>query len=309
MVFAEAASGLREHAALHDRLIRCGDATLRHLQLKSVTRCGGVPSVRFWRDVDPHAIAVGSCSRSGYVGLPWSRELHRMDDLIEFARLGPDNPADRILSRDAELYRRLGDILTQFPNSEPALFRRLSQVIPGGATVFTGNSLPVREWNLCAEYGRGHRVHVLRGANGIDGNLSAFLGVAADKPESWCLVGDLTALYDLNAPWMLPQLPPGRRRFVVIQNRGGKIFSRLPALRELNDRERTLMENPHDIRLRGWAEMWGMDHLSGGAEVLENAAVLNSLADHGVIELYPDAEQTESFWSAWAEAEREVWGS
>jgi 2-succinyl-5-enolpyruvyl-6-hydroxy-3-cyclohexene-1-carboxylate synthase len=315
LVYAEAASGLRDCPALQDRLIKCGEATLKHLPLRCVARFGGVPSLRFWRDLEERPeIQVANQSRAGFPGLA------RQEGVMEFSGFwlrpvqgneghpmvrGDVVPPGDFLARDAALYARLGELLARFPNSEPALFRRLSQVIPQETEILTGNSLAIREWNLCAEYGRGHRVHVLRGANGIDGNLSAFLGIAADVPEAWCVTGDLTTLYDLNAPWMLRQLPAGHRRFVVIQNAGGKIFSRLPSLRGLTDRERALMENPHTVSLRGWAEMWGMDHASGGREILEQ---VQALADHAVIELYPDAAETEEFWKAWAQAEAEVWG-
>jgi 2-succinyl-5-enolpyruvyl-6-hydroxy-3-cyclohexene-1-carboxylate synthase len=301
-IFAEAASGLRDLPELQDRLLRCGDATLRHLPVSEVWRFGGVPSARWWRDLEHLPdIHVHSFSRSGHSGLA---RVNEASDFNGFPPLPDAVSAGPLLARDSQLYARLGDLLMRFPNSEPAIFRRLSQFIPHRATVLTGNSLAIREWNLCAEYGRGHRVHVLRGANGIDGNLSAFLGVAADAREAWCVTGDLTALYDLNAPWMLRQLPAGRRRFVVIQNSGGKIFSRLPSLRGLTDRERALMENPHTISLRGWAKMWGMDHAFGGPEVLESAG---SLTDHAVIEVHPDPAETEAFWNAWAEAEQEAW--
>jgi 2-succinyl-5-enolpyruvyl-6-hydroxy-3-cyclohexene-1-carboxylate synthase len=306
LIWAEASSGIQNAVEIQDRLLRCGDASLRHLPAKHVIRIGGVPAARYWRDLESRVdVPVSWFARSFHPGLARRENVAILGSDPAFPG-GPESVcASDYLARDAALYAKLGNLLTRFPRSEPSLFRRLSQIIPQGATVFTGNSLAVREWNLCAEYGRGHRVHVLRGANGIDGNLSAFLGVAADEPESWCITGDLTALYDLNAPWMLRQLPPGKRRFVVIQNAGGKIFSRLPSLRGLTERERALMENPHNISLRGWAEMWGMDHTAGGAEILERAG---SLADHAVIELYPDAAETEQFWNAWAEAEAEVWG-
>jgi 2-succinyl-5-enolpyruvyl-6-hydroxy-3-cyclohexene-1-carboxylate synthase len=303
LLYAEASSGLRDLPSLQAGLLRCGDATLRHLPVTEVYRYGGVPAARYWRDLETQEnVSVHTVSRRKYSGLARIKKTTSL--LEEWPALTSPVPAAEYLARDAALYARLGELLTRFPNSEPALFRRLSQVTPRDATVLTGNSLAIREWNLCAEYGRGHRVHVLRGANGIDGNLSAFLGVAADAAEAWCVAGDLTTLYDLNAPWMLRQLPAGRRRFVVIQNAGGKIFSRLPSLRGLTERERSLMENPHTVSLRGWAEMWGMDHVSGGGEVLERA---DSLADHAVIELYPDAAETEEFWQAWARAEAEVW--
>src|SRR5690606_40538724 len=42
-----------------------------------------------------------------------------------------------------------------------------------------------------------------RGANGIDGQVSTFYGLAHNAPPALAVVGDLTALYDLNAPWVL----------------------------------------------------------------------------------------------------------
>lgn len=305
LVSAEAASGLREVPALQDRLIRCGDATLRHLPLKQVWRFGGVPSVRLWRDLEDRPdIAVQSFSRSGHTGLA------RVRDRAGFTGFpAPANalPASGFLARDTALYARLGELLDRHPSAEPSILRQLSKVIPHQATVFTGNSLAVREWNLCAVPERGHRVHVLRGANGIDGNLSAFLGIAADKAEAWCVTGDLTALYDLSAPWMLHQLAAGKRRFVVIQNGGGRIFSRLPSLKGLTNHERAYMENPHAVSLKPWAEMWGMAHLSGDASLLSDSTLLRGLPDHAVIELFPDSAATEKFWLEWAEAERIVW--
>jgi 2-succinyl-5-enolpyruvyl-6-hydroxy-3-cyclohexene-1-carboxylate synthase len=308
LVDAEAASGLRDEPALKDRLIRCGEATLRHLPVKHIFRFGGVPSNRYWRDLeDQPEIKVVHHSRSGYPGLARSSGVNPMPGAFTIPEPETVHPVEEFMARDAALAARLEALLAAHPSSETGLVRLLSECIPIQATVFTGNSLAVREWNLCAAWGRGHRVHVLRGANGIDGNLSAFLGIAADKAEAWCVTGDLTALYDLAAPWMLPQLPAGRRRFVVIQNGGGKIFSRLPSLRGLTDRERSLMENPHHINLKPWASMWGMDHTSGGAELLQDPAPIEALSDHAVIELYPDAAQTEAFWKAWHQAEKEVW--
>jgi 2-succinyl-5-enolpyruvyl-6-hydroxy-3-cyclohexene-1-carboxylate synthase len=308
LVSAEAASGLHQFPEISGRLLRCGDASLRHLPLRLVVRTGGVPACRFWRDLEKRAdLPVHISPHPAFPGLA-------RNDWQPFAGCLPAAiseagtiPAEYYLAKDAALHARLLDLLRRFPESEPALVWRLSQAIPRGATVFTGNSMPVREWNLCADHHRAHRVHVLRGANGIDGNLSTFSGIAADAREAWCLTGDLTALYDLNAPWMLRQLPQGRRRFVVMQNAGGKIFSRLPSLKALTPHERSLMENPHEISLRPWAEMWGMDHVRGGAAMLRDPRLNDSLADHAVIELYPDPMHTEAFWTAWAAAEQEVW--
>lgn len=175
--------------------------------------------------------------------------------------------------------------------------RHLSRVIGPGATVFLGNSLPIREWNLAADLPEsGTRFFANRGANGIDGLVSTWLGVGAGTGGSWLIVGDLSALYDLSAPWILPQLRAAKRRIVVINNGGGKIFSRVAWLKSAGAETQRVMENPHALGFEAWARMWGMDHrlISMPGELSDD--------DSGcaVWEVRPDAAQTEAFWREWA---------
>ena len=114
-----------------------------------------------------------------------------------------------------------------------------------------------------------------RGANGIDGQLSTFFGWCAPDRENVCVVGDLTAIYDLGAPWIVPQLD-ARFRIVIVNNGGGRIFGRVAALRKMDPelRER-IIENAHDVRFDDWARMWNLD----------------------VTELRPDAEASKRAWA------------
>lgn len=306
LIWAEASSGLRDHPALQGRLLSGSEALLRKLPVQQVIRIGGVPSCRFWRDLEDRpglpVVTVGTGNRSGLarggmVVPSWREGL--LSDL-------PAGNASAVLAADAELRETFRLLCRQYPESEPALVAALAAAIPCGCSILTGNSLAVREWNLAAPGGRGHRVHALRGANGIDGNVSAFFGIAADTPEAWAVVGDLTALYDLAAPWMLPQLPPGRRRIAVISNGGGAIFRRLPALAGFSPREKAIMENPHRIGFASWAAQWGMawqeatpDWLaSGGPDALTDSCA--------VLELRPDTEATATFWLAWERATAQI---
>ena len=293
-VYAEASSGLRNSWPLRDLLLNGGDHILKRHPHGSVIRLGGVPSCRFWRDLEHRReIPVLSYTRSGHSGLARPSIVRPLENCLtkpDFTNSWPS----RLYHRPDD---RLAKLLTSLPESEPGLVHALSKIIPDEAAMFTGNSLAIRHWNLCAQPKSGLHARALRGANGIDGNLSAFLGLAADAGEAWCLVGDLTALYDLAAPWMLRQLNTQRIRIVVMQNAGGKIFSRLPALQGLTDFERELMENPHQISLAGWAQQWGLGHRSGQCALPD----LSDLPDRVVIELYPDAEATGAFWKAWAD--------
>ncbi len=292
-VYAEASSGLRESPALQPYLIAGGDAALAQTPHRSVIRLGGVPSCRFWRDLETQTqLPVFNFTRSGHPGLARPSQVFPLHSLPAPAPV----PISMVCAPPSAWALALDACLARHPTSEPALVRHCSTLIPRGARVFTGNSLAIRQWNLAADRALPHHARALRGANGIEGNLSAFLGLAADAPEAWALVGDLTALYDLAAPWVLPQMPGPRLRIVVIQNAGGKIFSRLPSLRGLSPFERQLMENPHHISLVGWAAQWGLAHRVHRGPFPADP----DLPHRAVIELHPDPAATEAFWQDWA---------
>lgn len=294
-IWAEATSGLRESETLRPLTIRDGEKSLAALNPKRVLRIGGVPSLRFWRDLENRTdIEVMSLTRTGFSGLARdSQVFKRAGDIGE----GSDGNSQV----DFGSGETLGSILNEFPAGEPSLFRRLSEQIDSDALVFLGNSLPIREWNLAASFDVPHPYCAAsRGANGIDGQVSTFLGMCADTGNSpsgaWAVFGDLTTMYDLSAPWVLPQLDTGcKRRIVVINNGGGRIFDRLPAVREASDEQAAVIRNAHAHDFQHWAAMWGMNYACWTADdewvEPEGEAV--------VIELRPDEAQTEAFWNQW----------
>ena len=187
-----------------------------------------------------------------------------------------------------------GGAFARFPRSEPALVHDLSRWIPSHALVYLGNSLPIREWNRFATTDPPHpHAYASRGANGIDGQVATFLGLSNGAEESWGLFGDLTALYDLNAPALLPQLAPGKRRIVVINNGGGRIFSRLPSMAGMAHGEKQVTENRHRIGFEAWASMWGVEYRFWRA----GEAFPADLPDTVLIEAIPDEDETEAFWN------------
>ncbi len=284
-VWAEATSGLRESAALAGRIV-LGEPPLP----RRVLRIGGVPSLRLWRDLEEHAaIPVLSVSRRPFPGLARDSALLVTDRF----------PAVPLETRQGWV----GDStlldaapFAAHPRSEPAMVRELSRRIPSDALVYLGNSLPIREWNLAAALDSPHpRVRASRGANGIDGQVATFLGLSEGEAESWAVLGDLTTLYDLNAPALLTQLSPGRRRIVVLNNGGGRIFSRLPSLAGLPPKEKRVTENRHGRRFEAWAAMWGMDYrLWPASEPFPEVEGSGEV----VVEALPDEAETEAFWAA-----------
>ena len=272
-VYAEPLSGLREDEALRDLLVQ-NERMLARGAFTRVIRIGNVPTLRFWRDLDEaqRNIDVVSYSDLPFAGL--SRGAVKPIDELRAVR-GERN--EEFLAHDRNMSLRFEQILEEEPQSELSIVRTLSGQIPERARIYLGNSLPIREWDLAStREPRGFTIEANRGANGIDGQLSTFFGWCAPGAKNWCIVGDLTAIYDFNAPWVVPQLD-ATFRIVIVHNGGGRIFSRVASLRKLDGavRER-LIENAHDFNFGQWAAAW-------------------KIADHVVV-LRPDPDASARAW-------------
>ena len=299
-VVAEATSGLRE--ALQGLAIHDADRVLKAHPPGKILRLGEVPSGRFWRDLEELPdTSVWSICRNGLPGL--ARESHVVRGPLDrvIPALGEIDPADDaldLLVGASGRAARVEEMLECYPDSEGALIRTVSQYASIGGGVFLGNSLPIREWNLFAQWSRPVRaVRASRGANGIDGQISTWLGWTADISETWAVVGDLTALYDLAAPFVLGQINREGRVLAVINNSGGKIFERLPRLQSMSPRAAECMTNPHTADLSGFATLWDMKHIR--VRTADDFDQLESGDKPVLMEIIPDSEQTRRFWADW----------
>lgn len=249
-VVAEATANLHGHPCV----VQGGEERLAALDAGSVLRIGSVPSWRWWRDLeDRPEVHVLNLTPTLLPGLA-RRENVRTQRL---PHIWPLAPAPSGHPWPPSLPAKIHS-----PLSEAAWMDHLAAAIPAGARVFLGNSLPIREFNHIAVPLHGDTsCYANRGANGIDGLVSTFLGISATAAESWIILGDLSALYDLAAPWILTQLPPGNRRIVIINNGGGKIFSKVASLRALPEPARAIIENRHTINFAPWADLWQIPYL------------------------------------------------
>lgn len=298
-VVADATSGLRE--ALGGLALADGDRLLRSQRPGKVLRLGDVPVGRFWRDLENlEEVEVCSVTRTGFSGLARKSTVlqGRVDHVLR--GLGQVQGLGDILEH-LEMGRRrkseLEELLERYPDSEPALVRVLSTYATLGECVYLGNSLPIREWNLVAQRDTPMMdVRANRGANGIDGQLSTWLGSTVERDGAWAVVGDLTALYDLAAPSLLPQCGGAGRVLVVLNNGGGQIFGRLPRLQGVGEKESAVMANAHGTGFAEWAKMWGMGHVRvTGMENFDFEPGEGTT----VLEICPDAKQTAQFWAAY----------
>src|SRR5579864_1824057 len=113
---------------------------------------------------------------------------------------------------------------------EGRVFTELAGLLPDGTTLYTGNSMPVRDLDTFF-WSSERRIRIMgnRGANGIDGVISSALGAsAAGQDEATVLVlGDLSFFHDLNG-LLAARLHWLNLTIVLINNDGGGIFSFLP---------------------------------------------------------------------------------
>lgn len=300
-VLADATSGLRE--ALHHLVLPDGDRLLQAHPPGRILRLGDVPSGRFWRELENLThVSVWSVCRNGLPGLarpsnvirgPLDRVLAALGEVEEIG------DALDYLPRCARRAALIDELLETYPDSEPSLLRALSHYVSLASGLFLGNSMPIREWNLFAQMERPvPSVRANRGANGIDGQISTWLGWSAEVTETWAVLGDLTVLYDLAAPFVLGQIDCRGRVLAVINNSGGKIFERLPRLQTMSPRAIEWMTNPHAADLTGFAALWGMQHLR--VRTPDDFDRFGETSDTTtLLELIPDPVQTQQFWSAW----------
>ncbi len=135
----------------------------------------------------------------------------------------------QLLALDQHIDRTLEDVTQAEPDSEIAVARRLYGLLRSDEALFSSASMPIRYLDQF----RGYHVDpplvaMNRGANGIDGVISTYLGFAHAQPQQLTalLVGDLAALYDVSALIHLPL--PTKGLIVVLDNQGGLIFDQVP---------------------------------------------------------------------------------
>ncbi len=286
--FAESPSGLREVAILEPQRLRSTETfsqpNIFRKFFDSVIRLGSVPTLRLWRDLEDSLkdVPVLSVSEWPFSGLGREPQAPvRLASFLEASANWKGVMPEDLKALDRSWGARLEALLQNLPQSEPAMVRWLSEQIPAGSLVMLGNSLPIREWDLAAQTAdRGLSVVANRGANGIDGLVATFLGLAQKEVENWLVLGDLSALYDLNALAFTQLAEAEKLRIVVINNGGGQIFQ--PMFKDKN------FLNAHAFEFSKWAEMFGWDYI-------RQPQHLDITASRVVIELRPENSSTEIF--------------
>ena len=172
--------------------------------------------------------------------------------------------------------------------TEPRVAAELGALLPAGATLFAGNSMPVRDIDTFLETAtRPLRMLGNRGLSGIDGVVSSALGVAAANAVDGggplaLLVGDLSFYHDING-LLAARQHEITATLVVINNDGGGIFSFLPQAQALATQEfEALFGTPHGLSFRHAAELYGLAYTQPDSVAALRAALTASLGERGV---------------------------
>lgn len=140
--------------------------------------------------------------------------------------------------------------------SEGKLFHLLADMLPEEATLFVGNSMPIRDLDsFFFNNKKGIKVMGNRGANGIDGIVSTALGAATVSQPLYLVLGDLTFFHDLNG-LLAAKLFKLNITVLLINNNGGGIFSFLPQA-EYPKHFEMLFGTPLELDFRHVIEMYG----------------------------------------------------
>lgn len=306
-IVAEASSGMWPALQDHEGWVKTGEPWIQWMQKKTpfdvVIRIGGIPTGRFWRDLETlktpvvniSALEFAGLSRENVWTLPWdtgAEVLSSMPNCINASAMAVDQ------KQQAELRH----LLEAMPSSECGMIHRWSRDMKAEDSLFIGNSLPIREWDLVGWISSFDlkNTWVNRGVNGIDGLISTFLGLSDEKNKNWCLLGDLSTLYDFSGLWSTRFMPNVDINVVIVNNSGGKIFDRIFANKAFL--------NSHDLNFESMAKFWNLDYEKIGPDFKRKSAdeQRKTKAVQRIIELCPDGEQSKNFWNEWDQSWKNI---
>jgi 2-succinyl-5-enolpyruvyl-6-hydroxy-3-cyclohexene-1-carboxylate synthase len=307
-LLADPLSGARRGAAAvahYDLLLRAPRFTATH-RPDCVLRVGDLPTskpLRAWlaglADIpqiafdpdrawqDPDAV-VGLRLRGA---LPMPGELN-----VEAGWLQAWTGADARVA--AALDELLGDDL-----SEPLVARRLADWLDPETLLYVASSMPIRDLEtFLPARDAPPRMLSNRGANGIDGTVSAAFGAAATGRRVVLLIGDVALAHDIGG------LLAARRlrlelTIVLLNNDGGGIFHFLP----VSGKGRAFEEHvatPHGLEFASAAALYGCGYERPDQVAGLEAAVRRSLAGSGaqIVEVRTDRRENRALHGRLAEA-------
>lgn len=157
---------------------------------------------------------------------------------------------------DSAAEEHLANALAEAPFTESKVLHHLSSL--DWQAIFLGTSMPVREGDWFLFPKKATAFYSNRGQSGIDGNIATAVGLAEGlQSPLLAIIGDLTALHDLNSLALVAQ---SRHpiTLVISNNGGGGIFSHLPISK--HPRYEELIAFQHDTQFKEAAAMFKLPY-------------------------------------------------
>ncbi len=182
------------------------------------------------------------------------------------------------------------------PFTDGQVHHHISSEIPDDWLVMLSNSFPVRDFDLFGYPFSGNGpVIVNRGASGIDGVTSTFLGaVSASQKNGILVTGDLAFLHDANALLSAEKLVKDQTAIIlVVNNRGGSIFRMLP-IAEQQEIFSAYFETPQQVDIRALCKAYGVEYkmIEDFRKLIATFKELCGKPGFAVIECVTDAEHS-----------------
>lgn len=275
-VLAEGLSPLRNYADLNPYLISTYDLILRNQQLgkqlapEMVIQVGDIPTskeLRTWLSTTQHRRWVIDPSdqnldplhgRTTHLRIRveelggWKTDREKFSASSEYLQLWCTAEAKVRVAVDQTM-AKMEDLF------EGKAVWLLSQTLPPKTPLFIANSMPVRDVEFFWRPNNlGVQTYFNRGANGIDGTLSAALGIAHRQQSSVMVTGDLALLHDTNG-FLIRHKFVGHLTIILINNNGGGIFEMLP-IAKFDPPFEEFFGTPQDINFAQLCATYNVQH-------------------------------------------------
>lgn len=242
-----------------------------------VIRIGHTPLSKVWRLIEMAPLPVFHFDSRGLPGMSFGETLKITPQEILSNTIFHE-ALDTLLPYPVadETPWKLNELCLKFPDSEICYFQKLNDLLPSGASVYLGNSLVIRLFELTQS--KNFEVFGNRGVNGIDGQLATAIGLAQGlKNHLYVILGDVTALYDLSSFKDIPQ----NLTLIIMNNKGGRIFDMLGL------DKRIVME--HEFNFEKISKAFGLTYSNS----------FDDLNFANIIELFPDQGMSEEALKEW----------
>jgi 2-succinyl-5-enolpyruvyl-6-hydroxy-3-cyclohexene-1-carboxylate synthase len=161
--------------------------------------------------------------------------------------------------------------------SEPVVARTLAARLPPEATLFIAASMPIRDVEeFASARDDGPRMLSNRGANGIDGTVSAAFGAAsAQAGPVVLLIGDVALAHDLGG-LLAARRTDAKLTIVLLNNDGGGIFHFLPVASQTDVFEQHVA-TPPGLDFTQAATLYGLEYTRPATLAALNVALSRAL--------------------------------